>query len=79
MSTVDKDFADRLIAGGGWLNGDSANAMGDNPQCTKIVEYDNAWGGKAYGAVFETDRDPGRYEVPTEYVRSPRVYWEATR
>ena len=77
MSTVDKNFADRLIAGKGWLNGDSDNSMGDNPRCIRIVEYTNAWGGQAFGAVFETDRDPDRYERASEFIQSPRVYWTA--
>lgn len=77
MSTIDKHFADRLIAGRGWIRGDSDNSMGDNPRCIKIVEYTTAWGGKGYGAVMESDHDPQRYERPTEYVQSPRVYWQA--
>lgn len=77
MATVDKAFADRLVAGNGWIGGDSDNSMGDNPRCTLIVEYDNAWGAKGYGAVFEGERDPDKYMRPTEYVQNPRVYWEA--
>lgn len=77
MATVDKAFADRLIAGGGWLDGNSDNSMGDNPRCTKIVEYDNAWGEKGYGVVFAGERDQSRYERHTEFVQNPRVYWEA--
>ena len=77
MSTFDKEFADRLAAGCGWLGGDSDNSMGDNPRCIKIVEYTNAWGAKAYGAVFEGDRYQDRYEQPTDYVQRPRVYWTA--
>lgn len=77
MATVDKRFADLLIAGGGWIGGDSDNSLGDNPRCIKIVEYDNAFGGKAYGAVFEHELDTGRYERETDYVRNPVVYWRA--
>lgn len=74
MSTVDKEVADRLIAGGGWIDGDSDNSMGDNPRCVLIVEYDNAWGGKGYGLVFEGSHN--RYGE-SDFVRSPRTYWAA--
>lgn len=76
MATVDKEFADRLIAGNGWI-GDSDNSMGDNPRCRSIVEYENAWGGTSYGCVFENERDQYKYMRPTECVQNPRVYWEA--
>ncbi len=75
MSTVDKTFADRIAAGNGWLDGDKDNSLGDNPRTVKIVEYDNAWGGKSYGLIFE-GCDPDRY-AKSKFVRNPRVYWEA--
>lgn len=65
MSTVDKAFADRIVA----LNG---KYMGD-PQIEQIIEYDNAWGGKGYG--LEYAHSVGRYS-PSEYIRNPRVYWK---
>jgi hypothetical protein len=75
MATVDKDFADNLVLNRGYYNGDDDNSLGDNPRVTRIVEYTNAWGAKAYG--FTTGRDdPLKYLRETEYVRSPRVYWE---
>lgn len=73
MSTVGKSFADNIAANGGWYNGDSDNSLGDNPQTVRIVEYDNAWGGKGYGLVFAGQRN--KYE-PSDYVRNPRTYWE---
>lgn len=76
MATVDKSFADRLIKGNGWIDGNSDNSMGDNPRCTLIVEYTNAWGTRAYGLTFEGEDDL-KYLRPTEYVKSPLVYWEA--
>jgi hypothetical protein len=72
--TTDRAFADRLIAGNGWLPEANRNAP-NNPQCVKIIEYENAWGGTAYGCVFATDRAPDRYDLPTEYIRAPRVLW----
>jgi hypothetical protein len=76
MATVDKAFADRLKAGNGWVNGDSDNSMGDNPRATLIVEYDNAWGGVAYGVTFEGENNT-KYLHQTPFVMNPRVYWEA--
>ena len=74
MSTVDKSFADSIIAHDGWYNGDRDNSLGDNPRTIRVVEYDNAWGGKGYGLVFAGQRD--KYEASV-YVRNPRTYWEA--
>ena len=64
MSTVDKSIANRIIAGEFPENG-----------AVKIIEYDNAWGGVGYGVVFKND-NPDKYRE-TEFVRNPRVYWEA--
>lgn len=63
MATVDKDIADRIVAG---------EFAEDDAR--KIVEYDNAFGGVSYGVIFGND-DPDRY-CETEFVRNPRVYWE---
>lgn len=73
MATVDRDFADNIAANQGYYNGDSDNPLGDNPRCRLIIEYDNAWGGKGYGLVFEGQ--PNRY-TPSPYVRNPKVFWE---
>lgn len=75
MTTVDRDFAARIKAGDGWLDGDRDNTYGDNPRCVQIIEYDNAWGGKAYGLVFEGQRN--KY-TPSPYVRNPKTWWEAS-
>jgi hypothetical protein len=63
MATVDKEIADRIIAGefaeeDGWP--------------ARIVKYINAWGGESYGV--EMRHEVGRYS-PSEYVRNPTVYW----
>lgn len=76
MATVDKEFADKLIAGNGFHPDCPDDGSPDNPQAVKIVEYDNAWGGKGYGVIFAGDRMPNRYEHATEYVQNPHVIWE---
>lgn len=63
MSTVDKKIADDVIAGkypeDGWV---------------RIVKYENAWGGEAYG--LENKKTLGKYN-PSPYVRNPVTYWKA--
>ena len=66
MATVDKKLADTIKDGNGYYY--------DDPRCMRIIEYDNAWGGVGYG--LEYTRDIGRYSA-SEFVRNPRVYWEA--
>ncbi len=63
MATVSKEIADDIIAG-----------KYEDDQPIKIVKYQNAWGGEAYGAMFKGD-NPNRYEA-SKYVRNPTVYWE---
>ena len=75
MATIDKEFADNLAKNNGFFNGDDNNDLGDNPRCIKIVKYTNAWGNDAYGAVFEGELAPNRYEEVTEYVRDPHLFW----
>ncbi len=64
MGTVNKELADRIIAG---------EFPEDN--VVKIVRYDNAWGGEGYGVIFK-GQDLNRYRQ-SEFVRNPTVYWEA--
>ena len=71
MSTVDKEFADKLVAANGQLYPDDPF----EPPVTRIVEYTNAWGALAYGIMFER-QDQDKYMRPTEYVHAPRVYFE---
>jgi len=76
MPTVDKQFADRLIAANGYyVKGDEDNSFGDNPRVTRIVEYANEWGTKAYGVTYEGE-DQMRYLSPTDYTQNPTIYWE---
>ena len=65
MSTVNKEIADRIVAG---------EFPEDNAQM--IVEYDNAFGGVGYGVIFGS-QNPDKYLVPTQYVQNPRIYWQA--
>ena len=72
MATIDdRAVVDKIIAANGRL-------YDDGPAVSKIVEYTNAWGNKAYGLVFENEIDQDRYERPTEYVGKPRVIFERT-
>lgn len=66
MATVSKDLADKLVAGNGYY--------ADDPRVTSIIEYDNAFGGIGYGLNYQGREN--RY-YPSEYVRNPRIYWEA--
>jgi hypothetical protein len=68
MPTVSKAIADRVVASNGDLY------PGEDPICTKIVEYDNAFGGVGYGLVY-TDMDQDNYRA-SHFVRNPRVYWK---
>lgn len=65
MSTVSKKIADEIIAGKYPEDG-----------CTRIVEYDNAWGGVAYGCTFR-GQNINKYMEPTDFVKNPRIYWDA--
>lgn len=78
--TVDKDFADRIVAGGGWSipPEDPGNPPPDDLPVTRIVEYDNAWGTKGYGCTFRGD-DQDKYMTPTAYILNPKIYWERER
>lgn len=68
MTTVDKQFADQLIA----LNGQYED---DRPIYT-IVAYTNAWGGPAYGLNYIWGSDLGRY-TESPFVQNPTIYWKA--
>ena len=64
MTTVSKEIADRIIAG-----------KYPEDEWTRIVEYNNAFGGIGYGC--ENARTEGKYS-PSEYVINPRIYWSAS-
>jgi hypothetical protein len=72
MSTVNKLFADRVVAANGRLYPDDPF----EPPITRIVEYTNAWGNLAYGMTFEGE-DADKYMLESQYISNPRVYWEA--
>jgi hypothetical protein len=63
MATISKDIADRIIAG---------EFASEDGWPARIVKYTNAWGGEAYGVEYR--HELGKYS-PSEYVRSPQVYW----
>lgn len=66
MATVDKELADKLKAGNGYYM--------DDPRVASIIEYDNAWGGVGYGLNYE---GRGNRYTESDFVRNPRVYWQA--
>lgn len=65
MATISKAIADDVIAGK--YDDDYALPM-------KIVKYTNAWGGEAFGLIFQ-GQNPDTYRA-SEYVINPTVYWE---
>ena len=67
MSTVDKRFADDIIRRDGRYE--------DDPQITRIIQYDNHWGGVSYGIEYEGQE--GKYDA-SDFIRNPRVYWKFT-
>lgn len=67
MATVPKDTADGLVKSNGYYS--------DDPRVMRIVEYTNMAGVLAYGVEYS--HEIGRY-AESEFVRNPRVYWEAT-
>jgi hypothetical protein len=66
MATVGKELADKVKDNNGYYS--------DDPRVMRIVEYDNVQGGVAYG--IEYGHEIGRY-AESEFVRKPRVYWQA--
>lgn len=66
MATVGKDTADSLKASDGYCE--------DDERVMRIVEYTNMAGLPAYG--LEYGHQIGKYAA-SEFVRNPRIYWEA--
>lgn len=66
MATVTKESADGLVANEGYY--------ADDPRVMRIIEYTNMADQPAYG--IEYGHEIGRY-AESEFVRNPRVYWEA--
>jgi hypothetical protein len=75
MATVTKDFADKLIAGNGWL-ADTDRDAPDNPPAVRITEYTDMGGKKAYGVVFQGGRNLDKYQHHSDYIRTPKIYWD---
>lgn len=73
MSTVDAAFAENLKQHAGYYNGNDDNSMGDNPRVVEITEYDNAYGGVAYGLTFAGKRN---VYTASDFVRNPRQFWK---
>jgi hypothetical protein len=73
MSTVNKEFADTVVAANGVLYPDDPF----EPPIVRIVRYTNAWGGEGFGMTFK-GQDPEKYMRPTEFVINPVIYWEAS-
>lgn len=67
MATIGKELADKIKDASGYYS--------DDPRVMRIVEYTNSWGNLSYG--IEYGHEIGRY-AESEFVRNPRVYWEAT-
>ena len=72
MSTVDKEFADKIVACNGVMYPDDPF----EPPVMRIVEYTNIGNVPAYGLTFK-GQDPEKYMRQSEFVRKPRVYWQA--
>lgn len=73
MATIDnKDMIDRMIANNGFYE--------DDAQVEQIVEYTNAYGNVTWGVTWSNEHESRkrRYELPTFYVRNPRVIWRRT-
>ncbi len=67
MATVNKEAADQLKASDGYYS--------DDPRVARIIEYTNMAGVQAYG--IEYGHEVGRY-AESEFVRNPKIYWQAT-
>ena len=66
MATVEKHIADQIKANDGYY--------ADDPRVMRIVEYTDMGGKQAYGIEYE--HQFGKY-AESQFVRNPKVYWEA--
>ena len=72
MSTfTNKKIIDEIIANNGYYEND--------PRVAMIVEYTNAYGNIAWGVTWldKPLASQRKYLEETEYVRNPRIIWEA--
>ena len=67
MATVGRTTAERIKAADGYYS--------DDPRVMRIVEYTNMAGAQAFG--IEYGHELGRY-AESEYVRNPKVFWQAS-
>jgi len=68
MATIDsKEIIDRIIAHNG-------SEYPGEPAVVKIVQYENGWGNKTFGVVFDGE-DLWRYNIESEYIQNPITYW----
>lgn len=65
MGTVSKKIADGIIAG-----------KYPEDRAARIVEYVNMGGELAHG-VTSIYEDPNKYLQESEFIRRPRIYWQA--
>lgn len=63
MGTINKEIADRVIAG-----------EFDDDRPVKIVKYTNQWGGESYGLICAHE-SLNRYAA-SQFVINPVTYWE---
>lgn len=66
MATVSKHLAMQIIEKDGYYS--------DDPRVHRIVEYTDMGGKLAYG--IEYGHEVGKYAL-SEFVRNPKVYWQA--
>lgn len=66
MATVSKQLADQIK--------DKDGFYADDPRVHRIVEYTDMGGKQAYGLEYK--HQVGKY-APSQFVRDPKVYWEA--
>jgi hypothetical protein len=67
MATVGKALANQIKDADGYY--------ADDPRVMRIVEYTDMGGKQAYGIEYE--HQVGKY-AESVFVRSPKVYWEAS-
>lgn len=70
MATInDKKLIDELIANNGYYE--------DDARVAQIVEYTNYYGVVTWGVTWQNQVGIRKYELPTVYVRNPKVIWKA--
>ncbi len=73
MATIDdKNVIRDLITSDGYFE--------DDPRVYQVVEYTNYEGKKTWGVTWENEEfnRVARYEIPTQYIKEPKVIWRAS-